>query len=97
MDEVNDINNEKVLKEQAIQDELRKNVTHYRNLMNFLGANLPIEAMCLPKEIEKVLIREGFIRVYDLIGHDLTEIKGLGKARIRVLESRLDEFFSVTI
>ena len=97
MDHVNDIDNKKILKEQEIQDELKKNIVHYRSIMNFLGANLPIEVMCLPKEIEGVLIREGFIRVYDLIGHDLAEIKGLGKARIRILESRLDEFFSVTI
>ena len=97
MDEVNDLNNEKILKKQAIENELKKNVAHYRTLMNFLGANLPIECMCLPKEIEKILIREGLIRIYDLIGHDLTKINGLGNVRVGILESRLDEFLVVQI
>lgn len=102
MDHVNDIDNKKILKEQEIQEELRKNITQYRDVVNFMGSNIPTEAMCLPMKIEEVLIGEGFIRIYDFIaflraGHDLTEIKGIGKARARILESRLDEFFSVTI
>lgn len=97
MDEVNDLNNEKIKKEQERQKELRENISHYRNILNYLGANLPIQVMCLPKEIETILIREGFLRVYDLIGHDLTKIKGLGIARRGLLESRLSEFFAMSI
>ena len=102
MDEVNDLTNEKVSKQQAIENELRKNVVRYRTAMNILGTNIPIEAMCLPPEIEKILIREGYIRIYDLIeflrgSHDFTEIEGIGKTRARLIDSRLDEFVVVSI
>lgn len=93
MDEVNDLDNEKIKKMQEVQEELQKSVSHYRNILNYLGSNVPVQVLCLPKEIENVLIREGYLRVYDLIGHDLTKIKGLGKTRCAILESRLDDFF----
>ncbi len=102
MPEVNDLNSEKILKEQAIREELIKNAAHYRNSLNFMATNLPIAAMCLPPTIEAVLLREGFIRIYDILafaqgGHKLSEIKGIGDARARILESHLDEFVVVAI
>lgn len=78
-------------------EEFKKNLAHYRQVMSFLGANVPIEVLCLPKRIESALIREGFIRVYDLIRIDFREIKGVGKVGSEVLASRLDEFFTVSI
>jgi DNA integrity scanning protein DisA with diadenylate cyclase activity len=102
-EEVTDLNNEKILKAQAIENELRRNVVRYRTAMNILGTNIPIECMCLPNDIEKILIREGFIRIFDLLefreigNHDLAEIKGIGKARAPIIASRLDEFVVVQI
>lgn len=84
-------------KEIINNDEYKKDLAHYRNVLNFLGANVPIEALCLPREIENLLIKQGFLRAYDLIGHDLAKIKGIGSSRASVLASRLDEFFSVQI
>jgi len=101
-EEVTDLNNEKILKAQAIENELRRNVVRYRTVMNILGTNIPIECMCLPNDIEKVLIREGYTRIFDLIeflqgSRDLSEIKGIGKTRAGLIASRLDEFVVVTI
>lgn len=103
MDEVNDLNNEAVLKKQAIENELRRNVVRYRTAMNIMGTNIPIECMCLPSEIEKILISEGFVRIFDLLefsergGHDFAEIKGIGKTRAGRIASRLDEFVAVQL
>lgn len=97
MDNVNDLNTDKIKKEQEVQEQLSKNVAHYRDIMNYLGCNLPIEVLCLPSQIEKVLLASGLVRVYDLIGRDLGKVKGLGKARRALLEERLDDFFVVHI
>lgn len=85
-DEINDKN-----------EEDRKNLAHYRLILSYMGANVPIQVLCLPTAIENVLIKDGNLRVYDLIGRDLTEIKGLGASRLEMLRSRLDEYFTVNI
>ncbi len=77
--------------------DMKKNLDHYRKTLSYMGANVPIQVLCLPKTIEKSLINEGILRVYDLISRDLGKIKGLGQARLDLLASRLDEFFSVGI
>lgn len=78
-------------------EEISKNIEHYRKTLMFLGGNVPIQALCLPLVIENVLMKNGYERVYDLIGTNLTKIKGLGRERIALLTSRLDEFFTVSI
>ena len=78
-------------------DDVKKNLDHYRKTLHYMGANVPVQVLCLPKAVEKLLIKEGFIRVYDLISRDLSEIKGLGDRRLDLLTSRLDEFFTVSI
>lgn len=78
-------------------EKVKLELARYRQLMCYMGANVPIEALCLPKSIENILIRAGCVRVYDMINTDLTEIKGLGKTRINFLTARLDEFFTVSI
>ncbi len=81
----------------ASKEDLKQNIDHYRKTLYYMGANVPIQVLCLPKIVEKSLLKEGFVRVYDLISRDLTEIKGLGSARLDLLASRLDEFFTVSI
>ncbi len=78
-------------------DDLKANLKHYRNIVQYLGCNVPIQVLCLPKRIEKCLLDDGIIRVYDLIGMNLAEIKGIGEVSVGLLASRLDEFFTVSI
>ena len=87
--------NETILDNSKVGERLKEDLQYYRKTLLFLGGNVPIEALCLPKVIETLLIKDGLTRVYDLIGRDLTEIKGIGKTRVDLLASRLDEFFSV--
>jgi hypothetical protein len=90
-DDVNPIDLEKA------DEAARKNLAHYRNLMQFMGANVPIQALCLPTKLENALISAGFDRAYDLIGSDLTKIKGIGRGSVDLLTSRLDEFFTICL
>lgn len=77
--------------------DLKKDFYHYKRVLSFMGANVPLQVLCLPKPLEKLLIAHGFQRVYDLIDRDLTEIEGIGDRRLDLLTSRLDEFFSVSL
>ena len=79
------------------QEKLQEDLSHYRKTLYYLGANVPIQVLCLPKQLEAALISDGCLRVYDLINRDLTEIKGVGKRRLDILTSRLDEFLSIGI
>ena len=79
------------------EDESKKNLLHYRNVLSYMGADVPIQVLCLPSVIEKILLRDGYVRVYDLINRNLAEIKGLGDTRLRILTSSLDEFFTMLI
>lgn len=97
MNQVNDSDSNKQEIESRLKDELKKNLLHYRNVVNYLSANVPIQVLCLPKKIEKILLREGYIRVYDLIGLDFTKIKGIGEASASIIESRFDDFFVVSL
>ena len=83
--------------EKLDSSDLTKDIAYYRETLHYMGANVPIEVLCLPKSIENLLISDGCLRVYDLINLDFTKIKGLGIKRARLLSSRLDQFFSVNI
>lgn len=81
----------------VVKRELDEDIGHYRKCLSFLEANAPISVLCLPSAIETILEREGFEYVYDLLGKQLTEIKGLGPRRCAILAARLDEFLSMSI
>ena len=77
--------------------DMNESFLHYRKTLSYMSANVPLGVLCLPKSLEKILLRNGFIRVYDLIGCDFTKIEGVGDGRADLLASRLDEFFTVGI
>jgi len=87
------IDKEIVMKQ--INQELLKNLENYRKTLNVWAADISIEALCLDKPTEKILLDHGFDRVYTLFNCNFTEIKGLGKTRIDRLTSRLNEFFAM--
>lgn len=78
-----------------IAEHLIENLANYRKTLKYLSTDVPIQVLCLVPAVEKILIRNGFNRVYDIIDADLIKIKGLGDARIRYLTARLNEFISV--
>ena len=82
--------------EKKIHFDMEKDFSRYRKTLQYLEADLPITALCLPKAIENALLRGGYERVYDLFGHDLAKIKGLGRKRLSLLAARLDEFLPMS-
>ena len=64
----------------------------YRSTISYMACDAPISVLCLPKVIENALLNHGCLRIYDLFNRDFTEVKGIGKTRIRELTSRLDQF-----
>lgn len=80
---------------QKLRVEVLQKFDQYRNVINFLAADAPIGILCLNHIVEKILIDNNCLRVYDLFDLDLVEIKGLGDIRIKQITSRLDQFFSM--
>lgn len=89
--------NSENIDQSLVNERLKVDFQHYRQILAFLGANVPIGVLCLPLSFETLLRKQGIERVYELMGRDLSEIKGLGKRRIDLLTSRLDEFFAISI
>lgn len=78
-----------------LKQELKQKFHDYRTTMKFMLADAPIEILCLNPKIQKILIDQGFLRIYDLFDIDLVKIKGLGVVRIKELTAGLDKFFSM--
>lgn len=85
-----DLNSEEITKK--IHKQLLENLKNYKETMSYMCGDAPIGVLCLPKVIEKILIRNNCLRVYDLFNHDLVKIKGMGRVRIRDLTTSLDQF-----
>lgn len=75
-----------------INKQLIESLENYRKTIDLMLTDAPIEVLNLPNSLNKILINEGCLRVYDLFNRDLTKIKGIGKTRIRDLSTRLQEF-----
>jgi len=78
-----------------INKKLLESLQNYRKFVACMSGDLPIGCLCLPKTTEKILIKNGFQRIYDLFDVDLTKIKGIGEVRIRDLTAGLDQFLSM--
>jgi hypothetical protein len=78
-------------------NRLKEDMAHYRKLICYMEANVPIQVLCLPKALETALLSDGCLRVYDLLNRDLRKIKGVGKRRLDFLTSRLDEFLTISV
>lgn len=71
-------------------------LAHYKTTLSFLGENVPIQCLCLPEEIEKILIKEGILRIYDFRSQELRKIKGIGQRRADIITARLDSFLAMS-
>ncbi len=78
---------------QKINKQVTEGIQKYKQTINYMAGDAPINILCLPKAIETILLKQGILRVYDLLNRDLAKIKGLGKVRVDRLTSSLNEFF----
>ena len=72
-------------------------IAHYQRSLMYMSGDVPIEVLSLPETIEKILIAEGCLRVYDLFSRDIKGIKGIGDKRYNLITAILNESFSVCI
>ena len=79
-----------------INKKLVESLENYRKFMQYAQGDLPLGALCLPKDLEKLLLKNGFVRVYDLFDADFTKVKGLGKVRLGYLTTSLNEFLAMS-
>lgn len=78
-----------------INKKLLESLGNYRKMVGYMGADLPIECLCLPQRYEKALIDNGIVRVFELFDIDLTKIEGIGKVGIGYLTASLNQFLSM--
>ena len=78
-----------------IRAEALKKLEEYQKTVTYMAADAPISVLCLPKNIEKTLLRQGCLRVYDMIDRDLTKIEGLSDSAARHLAASLNQFLSM--
>lgn len=78
-----------------INKKLLESLQNYRKFMTYMSGDVPIGVLCLSKPIEKALLDNGILRVYDLFDRDLAKIKGIGKVRRRDLAASLDKFLAM--
>lgn len=92
-----DVNNnlEYELHLQKIRKELSERFIEYQKTMKYLASDAPIQILCLPKNIEKFLLDNGCLRIYDVFNLDLTKIEGISESSLRDITSRFDQFFSM--
>jgi len=78
------------------KEEIKINDYHtYKEMMQMLSANVPIQVLCLPKKIEQTLINNKFTLVSDLIYSDFRKVKGIGPKASDIIFARVEEFVSV--
>jgi hypothetical protein len=90
---------EKIIDRDILFKKLREGVLNglkdYGKSIKFMTCDAPLSILCIPKKIEKVLSKNGIIRIYDLLYTDLTKIELLSVSDIRDLTSRLDQFLAM--
>jgi hypothetical protein len=80
-----------------INKELFERMISYRNTLNVLACDAPISVLCLPPNLESILIKNNLVRVFDLIYGDIdfAKVKGIGEVYGNLLTARINEFLSV--
>jgi hypothetical protein len=102
MDEiVNDLKKDPIdIENQIVKEKIRKMLAEsydsYKKTMQYMSLDAPIETLCLSKKIEKILTDNGLIRIYDLMGRDLTEIEGFSASDIRWITASFNKFVSMS-
>lgn len=80
---------------ERIRKEIAQLILDYPSKLNRMVTDAPIEVLCLPKVIEKLLTSNGCYRVYHVIDLDFAKIEWLNNRHARILATRLDQFISV--
>ena len=78
-----------------IKKDMMEGIKGYQNYIDFCVSNVPIQALCLPKNIENILLKNDLTRVYQLTTADLAKIKGFGDQKVRIVTDSLAKFVGI--
>lgn len=82
--------------DKEVRIKLVESLQEYRKTMQYMVCDVPISVLDISKSDINLLERNGFVRLYDLIGADLTKIEGLRVSTIDRLTSGLQQFISMS-
>lgn len=99
MEDVKEIvsNSEQIVVENEIKKKLLGAYDSYRKTMLYLSCDISIEALCLSKPLQNLLISHGITRIHHVFDFDFTKIKGLGEIRRAELATSLEQFIPMGI
>lgn len=80
---------------QLLKKELMERFSSYQKTIQYMTADAPISLLGLGSRLDKKLVDQGFLRIYDLIDLDLIKIEGLTHVEARNLTACLNKFFSM--
>jgi len=86
---------ERSLELAKIKKEMLQSLENYNRAMTIMQADAPIAVLGVHKRIERILLREGITRIYELVNLDLTKIEWLDDVFRRELTASLDKFMSM--
>ena len=94
MEDVKEIitNSDQIVVENEIKKKLLGAYDSYRKTILYMSCDVPIEALCLSKSLQTLLLSHGISRVHHIFDFDLTKIKGLGDIRRGELAASLEKF-----
>lgn len=78
-----------------IGKEFTESVLKYKSFIEDSLYDVPIQVLCLPENINKILIKNNILRIVDLRRIDLERVKGLGSKKIGLIQFRLSQFVFV--
>lgn len=95
MSDVENVIDPEIEKRERLKQELIKSFGRYQKVISLMSVDAPISILCLPKNIEKLLSQNGFLRLYEILDMDFTKIEWLTDANRARLTTSLDQFTSM--
>ncbi len=82
--------------DKEVRIKLVESLQEYRKTMQYMVCDVPISVLDISKGDLSLLERNGFFRLYDLIGSDLTKVEGLRVSTIDRLTSGIQQFIAMS-
>jgi len=81
---------------QKLKKQLLEKFIEYNKYLTLMQGDVSISALCLKKSIEKKLIANDILRVYEIFNLDLTKVKWLSDTEVRHITASLNKFLSMS-
>lgn len=76
-----------------INQQILEDIELYQKTLQNLSFDIPIEALCLPKSLVKLLYKNHIFRVKDLFLIEHKMLKGIGKQKMEIITKSVNRVF----